>query len=238
MSANYALQGAFQTAVMLARADTADTAEIRQRVQRAMLGEPELLLAPEFFTAWAAEHPSVAGLSIDVKRGSADNELTRYRYDVTIHKTPTPVRSLATASTWEWAQCPGLSGLHVRLISRRPATVRVTDIPRTGVITGVHIERALAAGLPVTEARAQAGAGSETVIPEQLHRLGETTGYRVAVTWGAQPGTLDAVFVTPADPEHNPPLTDLYLPATAPHTAAPAPTTPTPTPRSAQYVSS
>ena len=92
---NHTLQGAFQTAVALARTTTTDAAEIRQRVQRAMLGEPELLLAPEFFTTWAADHPSVAGLDIQVKRGLADNELNRYRYDVIVHKTPTPVRSLA-----------------------------------------------------------------------------------------------------------------------------------------------
>ena len=54
---NHSLQGAFQTAVALARTTTADTAEIRQRVQRAMLGETELLLAPEFFTTWAADQP-------------------------------------------------------------------------------------------------------------------------------------------------------------------------------------
>ena len=49
-----------------------------------------------------------------------------------------------------------------------------------------------------------------------MHRLGETTGYHVAVTWGAQPGTLDAVFIAPTDPgaQHTPPLTDLYLPPT------------------------
>ena len=96
---NHTLQGAFQTGVALARSTaTSDAAEIRQRVQRAMLGETELLLAPEFFTTWAADHPSVAGLDIEVKRGVADNELNRYRYDVTIHKTPAPVRSLATAA--------------------------------------------------------------------------------------------------------------------------------------------
>ena len=52
-----------------------------------------------------------------------------------------------------------------------------------------------------------------------MHRLGETTGYHVAVTWGAQPGTLDAVFITPTDPDrrHTPPLTDLYLPPTGAH---------------------
>ena len=52
-----------------------------------------------------------------------------------------------------------------------------------------------------------------------MHRLGETTGYHVAVTWGAQPGTLDAVFITPTDPgpQQTPPLTDLYLPPTGTH---------------------
>src|SRR6185312_13128617 len=131
---NHTLQRALQTAVALARTTaTSDAAEIRQRVQRAMLSETELLLAPEFFTTWAADHPSAAGLDIEVKRGVADNELTRYRYDVIVHTTPAPVRSLAVAPSWAWAQCAGLGGLHTRLISQLPITVRITDIPRAGV---------------------------------------------------------------------------------------------------------
>ena len=213
---NHSLQGAFQTAVALARTTSTDAAEIRQRVQRAMVSEAELVLAPEFFTTWAAQHPSVAGLGIEVKRGVADNELSRYRYDVTVHKTPTPVRSLASAPTWAWSQCAGLRGLHTRLMSQRPATVRIAEIPRAGLLSDVHIEEALAAGLPLADALAHAGvtATPDTATPEQLHRLGETTGYQVAVTWGAAPGTLDAVLFTPTDPEHTAALTDLYLPPT------------------------
>ncbi|BCZ25599.1 hypothetical protein MTY59_54540 [Mycobacterium senriense] len=214
---NHSLQGAFQTGVALARTAATDAAEIRQRVQRAMLGEAELLLAPEFFTIWAAEQPSTVGLDIEVKRGMADNELNRYRYDVTIHKTPAPVRSLATADSWAWAQCAGLGGLHDRLISQRPNTVRVTEIPRAGLISDVGIEHALAAGLPLADALARAD-DADAVVPEQLHGLAETAGYHVAVTWGAQPGTLDAVFITPVDPQRpTPPLTDLYLPSDGAH---------------------
>ena len=110
-----------------------------------MLSEPELLLAPEFFTTWADGHAWVAGLDVEVKRGSADNELTRYRYDVTIHKTPTPVRSLAVAPSWAWT---GLHGLHAQLTSRRPTAIRVTGIPRAGLIADVHTEHALAEGTP------------------------------------------------------------------------------------------
>ena len=205
---NHSLQGAFQTAVALARTNSTDAAEIRQRVHRAIVSEPELLLAPEFFTTWATDHPAAAGLDIQVKRGSADNELTRYRYDVVVHKTPAPVRSLGETPTWTWTQCEGLSGLHTQLTTHGPDAVRITEIPRAGLVTDVDVERALATGLPLADALAQA---PDTVTPEQLHLLGETTGYHVAVTWGAQPGTLDAVFVAPADGVVA--LTDLYLPA-------------------------
>ncbi len=215
---NHTLQGAFQTGVALARAATPaiEAAEIRQRVRRAMVSESELLLAPEFFTAWAADHPSVAGLAIQVKRGLADNELSRYRYDVIVHRCPTAVRSLAAEPRWPWADCAGLGGLHARLLSQRPAAVRVTTIPRARLAADVHIETALAAGLSLADALAQATAIVDTAVPEELHRLGEGTGYRVAVTWGAQCGTLDAVF-TETDGPHTPALTDVYLPPAGTH---------------------
>ncbi len=59
---NHSLQSTFQTAIALARSGaTADAAVIRERVHHAVLGEPELLLAPEFFTALAAGNASAAG---------------------------------------------------------------------------------------------------------------------------------------------------------------------------------
>ncbi|WP_156425323.1 non-ribosomal peptide synthase/polyketide synthase, partial [Mycobacterium sp. GA-1285] len=210
---NHSLQAAFQTAVALAHTDTADTDEIRGRVQQALVTEPELLLSPEFFTTWAAENPAVAGIHIEVKRGWADNELTRYRYDVTVHKAPTPVRSLAAAPTWAWAQCDGLQGLQDQLAAEKPEVLRITEIPRAALVTDVSIESALASGLPVDDAFAQAIAATpDNATPEQLHRLGEANGYHVATTWGARPGTFDAVFIAVAGGAHRPALTDLYLP--------------------------
>ncbi|OBK48731.1 hypothetical protein A5656_29400 [Mycobacterium gordonae] len=207
---NHTLQAAFQTSVALT--DTsADAGEIRRRVRRAMVSESELLLAPEFFTSWAAGSNSVAGLDIQVKRGSADNELKRYRYDIVVHKAPAPVRSLASTPTWSWSDAARLSA---RLMSDRPAAVRVTGIPRAGLATDVHAERALAAGVSLPEALSEAPVDGVAggVDPEQLHRLGAAAGYRVAVTWGAQPGTVDAVFLTGGSP-----LTDVYRPPAETH---------------------
>ncbi|MEB3982900.1 amino acid adenylation domain-containing protein, partial [Mycobacterium sp. 663a-19] len=214
---NHALHGAFQATVALARTPSAEIAEIRQRVQRAMVSEPELLLAPEFFTTWAADHPSVAGLDIQVKRGFADNELTRYRYEVVVHKNPIPVHSLGATPTWAWTECAGPLGLQARLMSQRPAAVRVVGVPRAGLVTDVRLEEAVAAGRPPADALVEATATVDSAAPEQLHRLGENIGYHVAVTWGAQPGTIDAVFIAPSDlgTESVPALTDVYLPTTA-----------------------
>ncbi|CAJ1495600.1 non-ribosomal peptide synthetase [[Mycobacterium] burgundiense] len=212
---NFSLQGAFQTGIALAHTGTdADTDDVRQRVQRAMLGEPELLLAPEFFTSLLAEHAEAAGVDIQVKRGEADNELTRYRYDVTIHKSPTAVCSLAAAPTWQWGDCASLSGLHAELSSQRPNLVRISGIPRSGVIADVLIEQALAEGAPLAEALARAEATDDTAAPEQLHRLAATIGYRVMVTWGAEPGTLDAVFLARDAGGDPAAFTDVYLPVT------------------------
>ncbi len=212
---NHALQDAFQTTVALARATTTDTAEIRQRVHRAIVTEPELLLAPEFFTTLAADNPSIGGLDLQVKRGAADNELNRYRYDVVIHKTPAPVRTLAGAPTWTWAECAGLQGLHSQLVAERRDAIRIAGIPRTGLADDVRIAHAVAAGLPIAEAITEAG--PDTATPEQLYDIGEASGYDVAITWGAQPGTLDAVFIPTNGTKQTPPLTNVYLPPVDEH---------------------
>jgi acyl carrier protein len=78
------------------------------------------------------------------------------------------------------------------------------------VIADVSIEQALADGLPLADAVATAAV--DTATPEQLHLLGETAGYQVAVTWGAAPGTLDAIFVAPTVAGPSSALSGLYLP--------------------------
>ncbi|EUA59790.1 linear gramicidin synthetase subunit D domain protein [Mycobacterium intracellulare 1956] len=90
--------------------------------------------------------------------------------------------------------------------------------------------------MPLADALAQADAGPDATVAEELHRLGERAGYGVAVTWGAQRGTLSAVFIASAD-QAVPALTDLYLAPDGPGGAPSTPTTPGPTPRSARCAS-
>jgi hypothetical protein len=76
----------FHTAVQLHRASALLTVEeLRTSVERELADERELCVATAFFRGLAAELPEVRDVCIELKRGRADNELTHFRYDVTLH---------------------------------------------------------------------------------------------------------------------------------------------------------
>ncbi len=77
---------AFHTSVEVFRADDSlDRRELRQKVQKGIRQEGELLIDPEFFRAIRQRWPRITHVEIQLKRGRAQNELTRFRYDVVLH---------------------------------------------------------------------------------------------------------------------------------------------------------
>ncbi|MFQ3562538.1 hypothetical protein QZN11_37845, partial [Streptomyces gramineus] len=93
----------FVSGVQTARAeDPSDTAAIRRAVEQSLVLEKELLVDPEYFSALAHHVPDLAGTDIQLKRGTAHNELTRYRYDATLYKTGITPHPLDDAPTRPW----------------------------------------------------------------------------------------------------------------------------------------
>ena len=75
---------AFHTSVQLHRAAKQDTlTTLRERVAKRVTHEYELVIDPEFFRRFAATLPEAA-IRIEWKEGSAHNEMTCFRYDVTL----------------------------------------------------------------------------------------------------------------------------------------------------------
>jgi natural product biosynthesis luciferase-like monooxygenase protein len=76
---------AFHTSVELAQAPALmGTTGLRQRIQERIESDPELVIAPAFFHALRAQIPAIADVDIQLKRGRACNEMTRFRYDVVL----------------------------------------------------------------------------------------------------------------------------------------------------------
>ena len=77
---------AFHTSVQLQRAeDSLTTARLRQRIQRAVYNDEELVIAPGFFHALKQHLPRISHVAIQPKHGQYHNELTLFRYDVILH---------------------------------------------------------------------------------------------------------------------------------------------------------
>ncbi|HEY3466343.1 MAG TPA: amino acid adenylation domain-containing protein, partial [Amycolatopsis sp.] len=176
---------AFRTAVEL-RHGRADVAAVDQAIAR----EGELLLDPDFFPALARELDGFDDVDLWVKRGQAHNELTRHRYDVVLRKAPKPA-----AATEQVVAFDDLGAVERFLAAETPERLRVTGIPDARLAGELAAVRALDEG--DAEGAQAALEQRDGVDPEALHRLGARAGYRVAVTWAAEPGELEAVFMRP-----------------------------------------
>ncbi|MEV6824241.1 amino acid adenylation domain-containing protein [Amycolatopsis sp. NPDC051102] len=157
-------------------------------VDQAIAREGELILDPGFFPALARELDGFGDVDLWVKRGHAHNELTRHRYDVVLRKAPKPAE--VTEQVVPFRSVGELD----RLLTARPARLRVTGVPDAR-LSG---ELAAVAALAVGDAETALSALDERsgVDPEALHELGERHGYRVYATLAADEGALEAVFTT------------------------------------------
>ncbi|WP_229799492.1 amino acid adenylation domain-containing protein [Couchioplanes azureus] len=163
-----------RTAVEMRRGTPA--ADLPRAVEAAVAAERELLVDPDYFHDLAAGRPEISAVDIQLQRGTAHNELTRYRYHVVLHKQATGVLRVAEAPSVDWRDEDSLRAA----LAERPAVLRVRDVPN-GRLTGESPE---------------VGPG---VDPERFAAIGAELGYRTAVTWS---GTtcLDVVFTTDPGP--------------------------------------
>lgn len=189
---------AFHTSVQLAKAPAALTVRhLRRRIRRAMAQDKELVLDPAFFHA-VASSLQLGGVEVALRRGHAESELTRYRYDVVL-RAPASVRP--QASRFDWPHSDGLGRLTQRLVTGRPVALRLSNVPNLRVARDLAAWRLLQASKEsVTVAGIRAQLNRSTLVgvdPEDLWALGEQLGYAVSITWtsGASDGSMDVEFV-------------------------------------------
>nr|WP_051915528.1 non-ribosomal peptide synthetase [Streptomyces aureocirculatus] len=163
----------------------------RTAVTRAMLLEPELALAPAWFTHWAARN-AVAGVNVRIRSGRVHNELTRHRYDVVLHPSA-PAAALDPEQLPEivWGrQAADLTELAELCRARQErGPVRVTGIPNARLTA----EAATAAQLGLGEAPVP---GAPALDPHALCAWAAEHGFTAEPTWSdAGVECFDAVLV-------------------------------------------
>ena len=190
---------AFHSSVQLAKApQEMSLTELRSRIQRSVREEKELLLDPSLFTSLGDRWADIGAVEILLKRGSSDNELTRYRYDAVLHigKTRT-----AGAEWLDWDLEQGsLKKLEQVLREDRPPLVCIEGVANRRVVRDLTIARLVDVGdqrQSVRDLRGEvADLGDSGVEPEMFWALGEAQGYEVRVSWSpGLGGRFDVVMI-------------------------------------------
>lgn len=83
---SYSWLEAFHSDTQLYKAaDSLSGQELHKHIQKSLSAEEDLTIDPVFFVALKQQVPQISHVEIQLKRGSDDNELTRFRYDAILH---------------------------------------------------------------------------------------------------------------------------------------------------------
>jgi SAM-dependent methyltransferase len=206
----------FHGAVELAKAPALASARwLKRKVSLAIEQERELVIDPGFFLGLSESIPRITGAEILLKRG-ADNELTRYRYDVLLHVDGPKSHASQQVPDWQAGEAT-LEELVARFGSRQIPEVRLLDIPNRRVTADLAAVRSLWQADDrqlVKDIRGQtaenADAGND---PEAFWKLADTPDYDVRVD--CSPHSAEGRFdVALADRRHRRGRPSLQRPTT------------------------
>jgi amino acid adenylation domain-containing protein len=190
----------YHAAVQLARAESDRSIEQwQQQVQQSIAAEEELSIDPRLFIALKQRFPQIAWVEIQPKRGHGDNELTQFRYDVTLHLGADVQPKVVPWLNWQLDRL-SLPQLQNRLMTEQPVHLGIRDVPNQRVQTALQILDSLKHPPTVStvgELRQHLAQQPNLGIhPDRLYELGEQLGYTVSLSWwgSSQDGSFDAVF--------------------------------------------
>jgi ubiquinone/menaquinone biosynthesis C-methylase UbiE len=185
---NLRLLPTFYITVQLGKAtDSTPVREVMRRVSRAAMQETELAIDPEFFEALPRHLPGISGVEVQLRRGRAQNEMTRYRYDVVLH-TDEQLQPRAVYEVLRWQTEDGfLARVEEGLKERRWHALELCSVPNLRLardaMAGKLIEASDKTLTVHTLLRELDHRKLDGVDPETFWQWGDSYGYDVSVGW-------------------------------------------------------
>ncbi|MEO8305989.1 MAG: amino acid adenylation domain-containing protein [Betaproteobacteria bacterium] len=161
--------------------------EFRRRLRNHVVHEEELLIDPAFFAALGDALQGIASAEVLLKRGRAQNELTRFRYDVILHiGSEDESEESVTWLDWETDQLT-VADVRRRLMEDAVDSLGITAVPNARVwpeVGAVADFGAETKGGSVSDLRiALDEKRAEAIHPEDFWSLAEETPFSVDITW-------------------------------------------------------
>lgn len=202
---NLALLEAFAASVQLHKAPGSMTSErLRQLVLQSTQKEEELLLDAEIFQELAKRWPRIGRASIALKVGGYNNELSCYRYDVTLGIGEK--RRMAQPDMWiTWDQFGAWrQELRERFAHSDDRSIGVRGVPDARVSSSIAALRILSrseGGSNASQIQAAAAAAVTGEHPNALACLSRELGVELAWQGLGSDGVYEAIFNPLWEPE-------------------------------------
>ncbi|WUG22350.1 amino acid adenylation domain-containing protein [Streptomyces sp. NBC_00464] len=190
---NLKLLGCFHAAVSMRGIEARPgSTEHAAAMKRSMDMEQELLVDPDFFSAFADETDVISAHRVMLKEQDAKNELSLYRYDVALRKaggkepTPREVRVLIWGvDVHSLTEAAGL------LDRERPDALLLTGLPNARLVADRRLLSALSG-----ESAPPDGWAVEAVDPGQICDAATSNGLRASLDWSREsPYSFDLLLV-------------------------------------------
>jgi amino acid adenylation domain-containing protein len=175
--------------------------ELQRRVQKRIAQEKELVIDPALFTFLRSQLPQISNVNVQLKRGGYHNELSKFRYDVTLRVGGEPVRRVD--QPWlDWQnEALHLENIRQILTTTTPEMLAIKGVPDARLasdFTALTLLEAEGNLQTAGELRAALENNSVTqgIEPEEFWALGKDLAYEVELTWAgpAGEGTFDVVL--------------------------------------------
>ncbi|MEP6703341.1 MAG: amino acid adenylation domain-containing protein [Acidobacteriota bacterium] len=180
----------FHTSIELfeARSSSA-TAESVQRARKEVSQEKELAIDSGLFAALKSHLPTISRVEIQLKRGRARNELTKFRYDVILHMGNAAAPRVD--GTWlQWRKdVADLNALRRLVENTRPEILGISGLLNDRLVQDVRaLQLAAAEDAPATVEDLRRSLKQAEVVgsvdPEDVWMLGAELGYETELKWG------------------------------------------------------
>jgi amino acid adenylation domain-containing protein len=184
---NLNLLEAFHTAVEFYLApDELSIKELRQQIQKSIRTEEELLIDPDFFIALKQQIPRISHVQIQLQRGYAHTEMSRFRYNVVLHldRADTPTGKPEWLD-WQTQQL-NLETIERLLTNQQPDLLGIQDVPNARLTSEMRlleqIDQSEGIVSDLKAAVAQAKLGIE---PEDLRTIAQNLPYTTYIQYSS-----------------------------------------------------
>ncbi|NEO45896.1 MAG: amino acid adenylation domain-containing protein [Moorea sp. SIO4A3] len=190
----------FHSSVQLYQATPSLSVEqLKEKIDREIDQETELLLSPELFVALKEKHPEISHVQIRIQRGREQNELNKYRYSVLLHIEAQAAS--VVAETVETGEELSVQDIETYLKDKKPESICFSGLVNRRVASDRDLVEFLSQSeekLNVEQLRQKLESKEVNGIdPERLYELSSDLGYSLELCWSGQenPELMDGVFV-------------------------------------------